>query len=53
VHLYEAETGVERGTITAQPLTTPLPVVSIKVWPPGEHSIIQIGRFSLPYTPEE
>jgi hypothetical protein len=53
VHLYEAETGVERGTITAQALTPPLPVVSIKVWPPAEHSIIQIGRFGLPYTPED
>jgi hypothetical protein len=53
VHLYEAETGVERGTITAHPLATPLPIVSIKVWPPSEHSVIQIGRFSLPYTVEE
>jgi len=53
VHIYEAETGVERGTITAHPLTPPLSVVSIKVWPPAEHSVIQIGRYSLPYTPEE
>ncbi len=53
VHIYEAETGVERGTITAHPLATPLPVVSIKVWAPSEHSIIQIGRFSLPYSPAE
>ena len=53
VHIYEAETGVERGTITAHALTPPLPVVSIKVWPPAEHSIIQIGRFGLAYSPEE
>lgn len=53
VHIYEAETGVERGKITAHALTPPLPVVSIKVWPPSEHSIVQIGRFGLPYTPEE
>jgi hypothetical protein len=53
VHVYEAETGVERGTITAHALATPLPVVSIKVWPPGEHSLIQIGRFFLPYKLEE
>ena len=53
VHIYEAETGGERGKIMAHPLTPPLPVVSIKVWPPAEHSIIQIGRYSLPYTPEE
>jgi hypothetical protein len=53
VHLYEAETGVERGAITAKPIAGALPVVSIKVWPPGEHSIIQIGRFSVPYKPED
>lgn len=53
VHIYEAETGVERGTIIAHPLTQPLPIVSVKIWPPAEHSIIQIGRFALPYTMEE
>ncbi len=50
VHIYEAETGVERGTITAHPLSQPLPVVSIKIWPPSERSIIQIGRFVMPYS---
>jgi hypothetical protein len=50
VHIYEAETGVERGTITAHPLSQPLPIVSIKIWPPSERSIIQIGRFVLPYS---
>jgi len=49
VHIYEAETGVERGTITAHPLAQPLPIVSIKIWPP-ERSVIQIGRFVLPYS---
>jgi len=50
VHIYEAETGVERGTITAHPLAQPLPIVSIKIWPPSERSVIQIGRFVLPYS---
>ena len=50
VHIYEAETGVERGTITAHPLTQPLPIVSVKVWPPSERSVVQIGRFVLPYS---
>jgi hypothetical protein len=53
VHIYEAETGVERGTITAHPLGQPLPIVSIKIWPPSERSVIQIGRFVLPYSPGE
>ena len=50
VHIYEAETGVERGTVTARPLGQPLPIVSIKIWPPSERSVIQIGRFVLPYS---
>ena len=53
VHIYEAETGVERGSIVAHALTPRLTVVSVKIWPPAEHSIIQIGRFALPYTMEE
>jgi hypothetical protein len=50
VHIYEAETGVERGKITAHPLSQPLPIVSVKIWPPSERSVIQIGRFALPYS---
>lgn len=50
VHIYEAETGVERGTVTAHPLSQPLPIVSIKIWPPSERSVIQIGRFVVPYS---
>ena len=53
VHIYEAETGVERGSTIAHPLTQPLPIVSVKIWPPVEHGIIQIGRFALPYAMEE
>jgi hypothetical protein len=50
VHIYEAETGIERGSIVAHPLTQPLPVVPVKIWPPTEHSMIQIGRFMMPYS---
>jgi hypothetical protein len=53
VHIYEAETGVERGVIVAHPLSQPLPIVSVKIWAPAEHSIIQIGRFALPYAMQE
>ena len=52
VHFYEAETGKERGTMLAKPLAQPLTVVSVKVWPPAERSVIQIGRFALPYSLE-
>jgi hypothetical protein len=51
VHVYEATTGVERGTITAPLMQQPTTVVPIKIWPPNEGSFIQIGRFMLPYTP--
>ena len=50
VRIYEAETGVERGVITAHPLTQSLPIVSVKIWPPDAYSILQIGRFALPYS---
>ncbi|MDP9038534.1 MAG: hypothetical protein M3O02_04555 [Acidobacteriota bacterium] len=51
VHLYQAETGRERGVILAHPQTQPLPVVPVKIWPPSERGVIQIGRFTLPYAP--
>ncbi len=50
VHVYEAERGVPRGDVTARPLTQRLPIVSVKIWPPAQHSVIQIGRFVLPYS---
>lgn len=50
VHFYEAETGKERGTILARPMSQPQTIVSVKIWPPAERSILQIGRFSLPYS---
>jgi hypothetical protein len=50
VHIYEAATGVERGSLTAHILSAPVQVVPVKIWPPSEKSIIQIGRFALPYT---
>jgi hypothetical protein len=53
VHIYEAETGIERGSITAHPLTETLPITSVKIWPPAEHSFIQIGRFMVPYSTED
>ncbi|MGA8940459.1 MAG: hypothetical protein WB439_14960 [Acidobacteriaceae bacterium] len=52
VHVYEAETGVPRGTVTAHPINQPLPIVPVKIWPPEERSVIQIGRFALPYSLE-
>ena len=50
VHVYDAATGIERGVLTARPLTQPGRVESFRIWPPGEQHYIQIGRFMVPYT---
>lgn len=53
VHFYVAETGVERGTVIARAPERSIPVVSLRIWPPADRSVIQIGRFLMPYTLEE
>jgi hypothetical protein len=52
VHVYDAESGKDRGATLAKPQAQPGPVVPVKIWPPAERGMIQIGRFMLPYTPE-
>jgi hypothetical protein len=49
VHIYEALTGAEQGSSIAREMPSPGRVETIRIWPPGEHSIIQIGRFELSY----
>ncbi|HEX3966329.1 MAG TPA: hypothetical protein VHW70_00040 [Edaphobacter sp.] len=49
VKLYEATTGAERGTAIAHRMSQGNRVESFRLWPPEEQSILQIGRFSLPY----
>jgi hypothetical protein len=49
VKFYEAATGIERGTATARRMQEGSRVESFRIWPPGDQSIFQIGRFSLPY----
>ena len=49
VKFYEATTGLERGTATAHRIPNGNRVESFRFWPPHDQSIIQIGRFSLPY----
>ena len=50
VHVFEAATGVERGAVTARIPHPPIRVEPFRIWPPAEHSFIQIGRFTVPYT---
>lgn len=49
VHIYDARTGIEKGAVTAHPLTQPQRIESFRIWPPNERKIIQIGRFNMPY----
>jgi hypothetical protein len=49
VKFYDATTGKERGTATAHRMPQGSRVESFRFWPPQDQSILQIGRFSLPY----
>lgn len=49
VHIFDAVTGVERITVAAKPITGSHRVESFHIWPPAERSIIQIGRYMVPY----
>ena len=51
VHVYEGVTGIERGVSLAKMMPQPTTVVPIKIWSPTDRSVIQIGRFQLPYAP--
>jgi hypothetical protein len=49
VKFYEAATGKEHGAATAHRLATGSRVESFRIWPPSNNSILQIGRFAIPY----
>jgi hypothetical protein len=49
IKFYEATTGIERGTATAHRMLQGSRVESFRLWPPQDQSILQIGRFSVPY----
>jgi hypothetical protein len=49
VHFYDAATGHPAGSVTAQRIRKGFRVESFRIWPPAEHSYIQIGRFKIAY----
>ncbi|HTV82941.1 MAG TPA: hypothetical protein VME18_09850 [Acidobacteriaceae bacterium] len=49
VHFYDAATGHPAGSVTAERIRTGYRVESFRIWPPAEHSYIQIGRFRIAY----
>ena len=49
LHLYDAATGAERGVASAHPMKPGTRVETFRIWPPSDRSILQIGRFEIPY----
>ncbi|HTJ29462.1 MAG TPA: hypothetical protein VL346_03130 [Acidobacteriaceae bacterium] len=50
VHIHQALTGTLMVTAEAHRIQGSTRVESLRIWPPGERSLIQIGRFGVPYT---
>jgi hypothetical protein len=48
-HFNEAATGVLVGTCEAHRLAGSNRVESLRIWPPADKALIQIGRFGIPY----
>jgi len=49
VHFNDAATGTLIGTTDAHLLNGVKGITSLHIWPPGARSVIQIGRFAIPY----
>ena len=49
VHFHEAATGALLGTTDAHFIAGSSRVSSLRIWPPGDKALIQIGRFGIPY----
>ena len=49
VHFHEAATGALVGTAEAHRIAGSSRVESLHIWPPGDKSVVQIGRFAIPY----
>lgn len=49
VHFNDAATGALVGTADAHLIVGSSRVASLRIWPPTEKAIVQIGRFAIPY----
>jgi hypothetical protein len=49
MHFNEAATGALVGTTDAHLVAGSSRVASLRIWPPNEKAVIQIGRFVVPY----
>ncbi len=50
VSFYQASNGTPMGEVDAARDPSTTRVESFRIWPPNDKSMIQIGRFTLPYT---
>ncbi|WP_263358827.1 hypothetical protein [Acidicapsa ligni] len=53
LHLHEALTGKLLGSAEAHRIPGNSRVESLRIWPPNERPLIQIGRFGIPYELQE
>jgi hypothetical protein len=49
VHFHLAATGAPVGTAEAHRIAGTSRVESLRIWPPADKALIQIGRFGVPY----
>ena len=49
VNFYEAASGKFIGSVEAVRNASITGVASFRIWPPGDKSLIQVGRFTFPY----
>lgn len=49
VHFNVAATGALVGNTDAHRIAGKTRVESLRIWPPGDKALIQIGRFAIPY----
>jgi len=50
IHIHQALTGALVVSAEAHRIQGSTRVESLRIWPPGERPVIQIGRFGLPYS---
>lgn len=49
VHFFDAVTGQDRGSAVARQMPAGTRVEPFRITPPGDHAMLQIGRFSIVY----
>lgn len=49
VHFNQAATGELVGNAEAHLIPGHVRVESLRIWPPGDRAVVQIGRFGVPY----